>query len=175
MTAAHLHPLLRSLGIDPDLIAARALPLCLEAQDLEVVQEDADGRRHLLTPAAARAWRALQAAAAADGIALELASAFRSVARQADIVREKLARGVPLATILASSAPPGYSEHHLGSAIDIVEAGTRELEETFETTAAFAWLRDHASRFGFTLSFPRGNSQGYVYEPWHWRFDAGAT
>ncbi|HEX7650108.1 MAG TPA: D-alanyl-D-alanine carboxypeptidase family protein, partial [Noviherbaspirillum sp.] len=25
-----------------------------------------------------------------------------------------------------------------------------------------------AGRFGFTLSYPRGNTYGFIYEPWHW-------
>ena len=25
-------------------------------------------------------------------------------------------------------------------------------------------------RFGFRLSYPRGNRDGYQYEPWHWCF-----
>ncbi|MNW15580.1 D-alanyl-D-alanine carboxypeptidase [compost metagenome] len=42
------------------------------------------------------------------------------------------------------------------------------LEEVFEQTPAFAWLQANADRFGFVLSFPRGNACGYLYEPWHW-------
>ena len=47
-------------------------------------------------------------------------------------------------------------------------------EESFETTPAFAWLSQHAARHGFSLSYPRGNPHGIVYEPWHWRFRSRA-
>ncbi|HVT32680.1 MAG TPA: D-alanyl-D-alanine carboxypeptidase family protein, partial [Rhodanobacteraceae bacterium] len=37
---------------------------------------------------------------------------------------------------------------------------------------AFAWLKRHASRFGFRLSYPRRNRHGIAYEPWHWCWHA---
>jgi len=34
----------------------------------------------------------------------------------------------------------------------------------------------NAGRFGFALSFPRDNAEGYVYEPWHGCYrPAGST
>ena len=50
------------------------------------------------------------------------------------------------------------------------EAGCAPAEEAFEGTGAFDWLQRHAARYGFRLSYPRGNPHGIVYEPWHWRF-----
>ncbi|MEO8102521.1 MAG: D-alanyl-D-alanine carboxypeptidase family protein, partial [Betaproteobacteria bacterium] len=49
-----------------------------------------------------------------------------------------------------------------------------ELEVEFENTAAFRWLTGHAAEFGFRLSYPRGNTAGYQYEPWHWCFHDSA-
>ncbi|RTL24879.1 MAG: hypothetical protein EKK49_20850, partial [Rhodocyclaceae bacterium] len=37
--------------------------------------------------------------------------------------------------------------------------------------AAFVWLNAHAAGHGYTLSFPRNNPEGYLYEPWHWCFE----
>ena len=54
--------------------------------------------------------------------------------------------------ILSASAPPGYSEHHTGRAIDIDTDGAPPLEIEFEGTPAFAWLTTHAGRFGFVGS-----------------------
>jgi len=110
----------------------------------------------------------MQAAAHADGVALRIASAFRSIERQAEIVRAKLARGLSLDAILEVSAPPGYSEHHTGRAVDVTTDGVRPLEIEFETTDAFRWLSRRAGEFGFLLSYPAGNGHGYAYEPWHW-------
>ena len=162
--------LLEELGVPADVIGARRLALQEEARELELIGVGDDGREHFLVPAAARAWREMRDAARADGIPLGVVSAFRTLERQADIVRGKVACGLSLETILAASAPPGYSEHHTGRAIDVTTSGVRPLEEEFENTPAFEWLERNAARFGFTLSFPRGNACGFIYEPWHWCF-----
>jgi D-alanyl-D-alanine carboxypeptidase len=73
-----------------------------------------------------------------------------------------------LQEILKVNAAPGFSEHHSGRAIDIGTPGQPPAEESFEHTAAYAWLDAHAEQFGFRLSYPRGNSHGISYEPWHW-------
>ena len=163
-----LKTILADLGISADLIETRGLPLCAEPDALEVAEVGDDGREYRLTPAAADAWRKMKAAAAADGVVIKLISAFRSVDRQVEILKEKLAEGQKLDEILAASAPPGYSEHHTGRAIDIDTDGVAPLEIEFERTPAFAWLSKNAARFGFVLSFPQGNRYGYQYEPWHW-------
>ena len=70
------------------------------------------------------------------------------------------------------SAPPGFSEHHTGYAVDIGDADVPDanLSVAFEETAAFEWLEVNGPRYGFELSFEEGNEQGVQYEPWHWRF-----
>ena len=111
-----------------------------------------------------------RADAAAGGIALEAISGYRSHDYQLGIFERKRARGLEVAEILQVNAAPGYSEHHGGEALDIGTPGEPPAEESFETTPAFAWLSQHAARHGFSLSYPRGNPHGIVYEPWHWRF-----
>ena len=159
---------LDSLGISPQLITDRSLALCEEASDLVAADIDGSGTGHRLVPAAATAWRAMKAAASSDGITLQIVSAFRSVERQTAIIRRKLEAGISLPEILAVSAPPGFSEHHSGRAIDITTTGVRPLEQEFDGTAAFQWLSRSAGSFGFILSYPLGNRHGYLYEPWHW-------
>jgi len=157
------------LGITPQLLAGRALSLCREpAEPLLTVQRDEDGREHRLTAATAAAWQAMRAAAAADGIALHLVSAFRSFDYQIELIQRRLAQGMAISEICRFSACPGYSEHHTGRAIDIDTPDYPGLTESFELTTAFAWLQVHAGAHGFGMSFPRGNAAGYVYEPWHW-------
>ena len=167
-SAERIRSLLFSLQIHPDRIAAKGLTLQAEAEKLVLAEIGDDGREHRLTPAAAAGWRAMRAAAEADGVAIRIASAFRSVQRQAEIVRSKLEQGFSLDSILEVSAPPGYSEHHTGRAIDITTDDTPAFEIEFERTAAFRWLCRRAGEFGFALSYPHGNPHGYAYEPWHW-------
>ena len=164
---------LASLGIASGLIERRSLRLCGEAIELELAELGEDGRQFMLTPEAAQAWKDMAAAAARDGVALRLASAFRSLERQVEILRGKLDEGVSLEEILRESAPPGYSEHHTGRAVDITTPGSEALVEDFEKTEAFRWLQRRAHEFGFSLSFPRGNRFGYAYEPWHWFYQRG--
>ena len=172
---ANRSPSLAILGISDAYLRRRGLKACEEAQAAELVLADtgAEGREFLLQSGAAGAWQALKASAAADGITLVLESAFRSVARQTEILRTKLDAGVSIDQALLLVAPPGYSEHHTGRAVDIGTPGSMALEEEFETTTAYAWLRQHAGAHGFTMSYPRGNAQGYAYEPWHWCYKPG--
>ena len=75
------------------------------------------------------------------------------------------------------SAPPGHSEHHTGYAIDVGDgnASATNLSPDFENTAAFKWLEVNATKYNFELSFPKNNTQGVTYEPWHWRFVGDRT
>ena len=129
----------------------------------------AHGEREVrLATQAALAWTHLAAAARGEGIVLLPISGFRSVTRQTEIIRRKLAEGQSLQEILRINAAPGFSEHHTGRALDIGTPEHSQLDETFETTAAFVWLNKLARGFGFTMSFPRNNGCGIAYEPWHW-------
>lgn len=159
----------RRLGIPADYARTRGMPVQREARSLVLVGPAADdGKPVRLTPRAAVAWRRMVAAAARDGVALLPISGYRSVARQGRIIHRKLAAGQPIGDILKLVAAPGCSEHHTGRAIDIGSPEDCELDEHFARTAEFRWLRRHAVRFGFRLSYPRGNAHGIAYEPWHW-------
>ncbi|HEY0180670.1 MAG TPA: M15 family metallopeptidase [Dokdonella sp.] len=160
------------LGVPHDYGRARALAIVREPRALVCVGEDVHGRAQWLAPRAARAFVRMRAAAAADRIELQLVSAFRSAEYQLGLIRRKLERGQRIDEILHVSAAPGYSEHHSGCVVDLTTPGYAALEEEFERSPAFAWLGEHAGRFGFTLSYPRGNPHGIAYEPWHWRWRA---
>ncbi len=126
---------------------------------------------------AASSFRALQQAALADGVDLRLLSGYRSHALQKGIFFDvKSERNQTASERAKVSAPPGYSEHSTGFAMDLGdgdEPGTN-LSQSFETTRAFRWLQDHAASYHFVLSFPPANPQGVSYEPWHWRFEGSA-
>ncbi len=157
-----------SLGITPALLAGRALRRHEEAQGLATAEKAPNGRVHFLLPEAADAWRAMKAAAQGDGIDIHILSGFRSIARQGELIQVRLDGGMAIAEVLKILAPPGYSEHHTGRAVDVSTQGIKALQLEFESTPAFAWLTANAATFGFVLSFPRNNPAGYDYEPWHW-------
>ena len=161
---------LRELGIDAEAIAGRKLPMAAEARRLLYAGLGTDGRDKFLAPGAAQAWRSMQARAAGEHVELQLVSGFRSVEFQVALIKGKRERGRSLEEILKVNAPPGYSEHHTGCALDVGTPGCPPLEEAFESTPAFAWLQANAGRYGFRLSYPRNNRYGYLYEPWHWRW-----
>lgn len=163
---------LHALGLDEAAYAARTgLGLVAEPSTLAYAGRDRYRRPLWLRRAAADAWRAMQAAARAEGTALEAISGYRSHDYQLGIFRRKLARGQSVEEILRVNAAPGFSEHHGGLALDISTPGEPAAEESFERTPAFAWLQAQAPAFGFVMSYPRDNPHGIVYEPWHWRHD----
>lgn len=107
-------------------------------------------------------------AAADDGIDLTVASAYRAFEEQKNL---KNAYTVAYGSGANSfSADQGYSEHQLGTAVDFTgsEVGGG-LVTSFDETKAYAWLQKNAYKYGFILSYPKGNAY-YIYEPWHWRF-----
>jgi D-alanyl-D-alanine carboxypeptidase len=172
LDAAALRAWLHRHGIGAEYARTHALRRVREPQRLAPIGDDIHGRVQWLSPRAARTWMRMRAAASRDGVELQAVSAFRSIAYQCGIVERKLARGQTIDAILTVNAAPGYSEHHSGRALDITTPGSAALEEAFEDTAAFAWLCTHAARFGFALSYPRGNRHGIAYEPWHWCWHA---
>lgn len=141
--------------------------------DLRTVARAADGYEFKLRASAAQSYLDMSAAAQQEGIELTVISAFRSTEEQEklffDISRQ---RNQSLQQRAQTSAPPGYSEHHTGNAIDLGDAAvpSANLSPNFEQTRAFRWLEQNAKRYSFELSFPRNNCQGVMYEPWHWRF-----
>jgi D-alanyl-D-alanine carboxypeptidase len=158
----------KALGIPADYAQSRQLSLQPECEALVPAGKDIFERDQQMQAQTLQGWQAMCRAALADGIELQLVSAFRSVDYQVKLFEKKLAAGRSLAEILQVNAAPGYSEHHSGCALDLSCPGAECLEESFEQTEAFAWLQDRATGFDFHLSFPRNNPQGFLYEPWHW-------
>ena len=114
----------------------------------------------------------------AAGLKPFVISGYRSYSAQA-IAREKWLEKEP-ERVNVLSAPPGFSEHQLGTVVDF---GSPELPEIvgqedvechtyFYKTSEGLWLKDNAHRYGFTLSYPFEaiETTGFFYEPWHYRY-----
>lgn len=143
-----------------------------QAPESELELISADGRIRLRR-AAAQKFRAMVADARAQGISLVPISGFRSIEQQQQLFfGVKAQRGQDTRKRAEVSAPPGYSEHHTGYAVDVGDGNVpgTNLSPNFEKTRAFQWMQRNAAYYSFELSFPKGNTQGVTYEPWHWRY-----
>lgn len=121
------------------------------------------------------------AAAKADGINLDVVSAYRSQEYQQqnfdNSLNDRMNNGMTYdeayVDTAASVAFPGKSEHNAGVAADIMSDEYTSMDDDgFENTKAFAWLSEHAAEYGFILRYPKGKTDitGIIYEPWHYRF-----
>lgn len=159
------HQLNHSLDIDCDKLSQPKHPTATQLEDADL---DCFDRPTKLYPKANQAWQIMKHAAAAEGVQLQMVSAFRSLQYQAGLIRRKLKKGQKINEILKTNAAPGHSEHHTGCAIDITTENYQALETDFENSPAFAWLMQHAGDFSFHLTYPKDNPYGFIYEPWHW-------
>lgn len=128
-------------------------------------------------------WNQLKAAAKADGHTLKIIAAFRSINDQRQLFLERLsATGVTASQIangaandevvgvLNTTAPPGYSRHHSGFAVDL---DCPSNPGAFVNTACFRWLSTNnyknAKKFGWIPSYPNNaTNQGPEPEPWEY-------
>lgn len=159
------------LGIPGDYGQDGIPPYFQEVTDLVEVGPNLVGRMQRLVPLAAARWQQMVEAASADGIRLLIVSGYRGFDYQAELIRNKIAAGQEIGDILTVNAAPGFSQHHTGAAVDIASPGSRPLTEEFEQSAAFNWLRRCAATHGFSMTYPRENSWGFIYEPWHWALE----
>lgn len=170
--AANTEIIAKESNVPPDLFGHHVYSEAPSNQ-LRAIGRAADGYEIRLREVAAKNYLSMEAAAKADGVDLVVISGFRTIAEQQqlffDISKQRNQTPAQRAKV---SAPPGHSEHHTGYAIDIGDANvaSANLSTSFEKTAAFQWLQNNAAKYGFELSFPMNNSQGVMYEPWHWRF-----
>ena len=118
-----------------------------------------------------RAWpflRDMLVAAGNDGINMQVISSYRSFGTQATLKSNyKVIYGAGTANQF--SADQGYSEHQLGTALDLTSTKIGGNFESFANIDAYTWMQQNAYKYGFILSYP-ANNKYYVFEPWHWRF-----
>ena len=109
-----------------------------------------------------------------EGIYPYINESYRTYERQQEIMDSYIARyeaeglshekAVEKARTIV--AVPGYSEHQLGLALDIIAENTGNYTPTWE------WLRENCWRYGFILRYPEDKTDitGIDYEPWHFRY-----
>lgn len=145
----------------------------------------ADG--HMVDKRIATSYEALKAAAKKANINLHLVSSYRSVAYQKQVFNERvsqlesqdhLGREAAIKKAKLTMTEPGYSEHHTGLAVDVVDEKWLSsnpdmiLDESYSKQPGAQWLQKNASRFGFIVRYPAGkeNITKITYEPWHLRY-----
>lgn len=109
-----------------------------------------------------------------------ICSAYRSQDAQGRLYEQEVSvflaqgysRGEAEAAAAEQVALPGTSEHQLGLAVDLVDAGYQLLDEAQEQTATQMWLMENSWRYGFILRYPPDKTAvtGIIYEPWHYRY-----
>jgi hypothetical protein len=99
----------------------------------------------------ANAYLAMKAAASRDGVSMYIVSGFRTMEHQRQLYNLDLAGRGNLA------APPGYSNHQNGLALDL----------NTSDPGVYNWLARNASRFGFRRTVPS--------EEWHWEHNGSAA
>ena len=103
---------------------------------------------------------------AEEGLSLMVSSAYRDYKYQVGLYNYYISKYGKEKTD-TFSAPPGASQHQLGTVIDF-----NDVENTFAGTKEEKWLTENAWKYGFSLSFPKGYEDvtGYDWESWHFRY-----
>ena len=108
-------------------------------------------------------------------IEIGIESAYRDTEYQKEVYQEYMDKyGKEYANKYV--APPGYSEHHTGLAIDISLNINGEYSDynqaSEEIVKKYESIHHYLKDFGFILRYPKGKEDqtNYPYEPWHIRY-----
>ncbi len=100
-----------------------------------------------------------------DGIDLKVESAYRSMHYQTRIFVRMLKQGRTFDDIVRYVAPPGYSQHMLGTAMDFYPSNWE-----FAESEQYRWLQENGSKFGFEETYSKNNRYHMPWEAWHWNY-----
>lgn len=130
----------------------------------------------------------MKAAAAKEGIDIEVVSAYRSFQRQREIFEGKYSRYTKqgltpekaIEKIIEYSTIPGTSRHHWGTDIDIIDANAPRPKsvlqaKNFHGSGPYCkmkeWLDENSEDFEFYEVYTNNaNRKGFEYEPWHFSY-----
>jgi LAS superfamily LD-carboxypeptidase LdcB len=146
------------------------IPIDYEADDLVNIPwqftTQIPGRVYQLRRDALLAFVKMRTAALQEGINLYALSPYRSGESQVTIYLNNVNANLAQ----RSSAPPGHSEHQLGTTLDLASSVGGSFIS--KNGAAHLWLQAHGAEFGWRQTYKADNvdETGYIEEPWHWRF-----
>lgn len=144
----------------------------------------ATGRSYLLYSVAETALEAMMNDMFALGYEdVYVTSAYRSYEYQESLfsgyIEDEMAKDKTLTyseareKVLTYSSEPGKSEHQTGLCVDFTTLSIGGVvDDIFESTDVFLWLRDNSWKYGFVMRYPSDKTDitGYAYESWHYRF-----
>lgn len=142
-------------------------------KNLTEVNTDGSIRRGVcLIKDALNAFELMTKSAGKDGVVMKASSGFRSYEIQKTLYTNALKTDG--GNISTSVAKPGYSEHQLGTTVDLTGASVNFVStaDNFDLTPEDLWLEKNAYLYGFIQSYPKDKEKitGYKYEPWHYRY-----
>ena len=108
---------------------------------------------------------AMLSKATEDGVDIKVESGYRSENYQRGIFKRMIDKGRTFDDIVRYVAPPGYSQHMLGIAVDFHPSNWR-----FADTPQYTWLQENAQRFGFEETYSQYNRFKMPWEAWHWSY-----
>lgn len=119
-----------------------------------------------LTKTAEQALQKMAFVAKQDGVTLLVSSSYRSYTYQKNLF-DRYVRESGEKEAERFSARAGTSQHQLGTVVDF-----GSISDEFAQTRAGKWVLHNASKYGWSLSFPKGYEAvtGYVWESWHYRY-----
>ncbi len=100
-----------------------------------------------------------------EGLLIQVESGYRSARYQAKIFSRMLREGREFDDIVRYVAPPGYSNHMLGTAVDFSPSNWR-----FADTEQYLWLQEHGASHGFEETYSKTNEKKIPWESWHWQY-----
>lgn len=142
---------------------------------------------HQVDSRIAKDYEEFSEAATEAGFPLVVISAFRSVDSQKEVFDTNVnglisGNGMSEEDAIAKTketiTEPGYSEHHTGLAIDVVDQdwynsySSQVLDASYGDQPGAKWIAENAPKYGFIIRYlkDRQDITGITYEPWHIRY-----
>ncbi len=131
---------------------------------------------YYLTQETVDALKTMLDAAKEDGISIVLTSAYRTYARQETLFKQEVNKYKKYGDDAERRAgqvvaPPGASEHQLGTTVDLRDPKSTKFSE-FKYTEQSEWIKENCAKYGFIIRYPEGKTDitDIIYEPWHLRY-----
>lgn len=145
------------------------VPISYEPDDLVEIPPAYTNRSSALLreEVVAAAIELIDALRAEEGLDMVIGSPYRSGPTQQSIYNNNVNNS---GLNQRFSAPPGHSEHQLGTTMDFTRVASGRFLRN--TDPEYLWLAEHGESFGFRQSYTADNiaETGYIEEPWHWRY-----